>query len=101
MHKIGCWLCVRMVCFSLERSHRALLRIIHAIVFDAHHAVWNGVDKVRRRILTLALFPVPKARRRASSRTKRADKSAKTFSPINLKVLRRFLSFTLEAVLSH
>ena len=74
-----------MVCFSLEGSHRVLLRIIHAFVFDAHHAVRNGVDKVRRRRLTLLLLPVPKARRRASSRTKTADKSAKTFSPINLE----------------
>ena len=72
-----------MVCCSFKRSHRALLRIIHAIVFDAHHAVRNGVDKERKRRLTLALLLVPKERRRGSSRTERADKSAKTFSPIN------------------
>ena len=33
---------------SLKGSHRVLLRIIHAIVFDAHHVVWNRMNKEGR-----------------------------------------------------
>ena len=35
-----------MVFVSLKGSHRALLRIIHAIVFDAHHVFWESVTEL-------------------------------------------------------
>lgn len=52
------WLRVRMICFALKGSHRALLRIIHAIVIDAHHAFRNTLDKERGWRLTLDLLSV-------------------------------------------
>ena len=61
VHK-GKWLRVRMICFAQKGSHRALLRIIHAIVIDAHHAFQNGENKRSRWTLTLRLLPVRKER---------------------------------------
>ena len=72
-----------MICFSLERSHRALLRIIHAIVFDAHHAVRNGVHKEKRTETYTGLTScVQKEGEKTIIRHEGgADKSAKTFQP--------------------
>lgn len=88
-----------MVCFSLDRSHRALLRIIHAIVFDAHHAVRNGVDKERRhRDLQWPCFLFQKQGEEHHP-AQRGRKKAPRHSALSiLKVLRRSLSFTLESV---